>query len=296
MFLGCLRSPPGRCARTLRVELIRQGKVRDVYADGDDLILVASDRVSVYDVVLPTPIPDKGVILTQLSLWWFSQVADLVPNHVLSEDVPPQWKGRAIRCRRLDMVPVECIARGYLAGLGLESYRATGSISGVPVPPGLVEADRLPEPIFTPTTKAGGGQHDEFMTLDEVRDLVGEAIADDLETLTLAVYSRGAEIAQERGVIIADTKFEFGRDASGRLILADEVLTPDSSRFWKVSAYEPGRPQWSYDKQYLRDWSSSLGDWDRTYPGPPVPPDVVAETRARYVEIYEQLTGEKWSS
>jgi phosphoribosylaminoimidazole-succinocarboxamide synthase len=278
------------------VELIRQGKVRDVYADGDDLILVASDRVSVYDVVLPTPIPDKGVILTQLSLWWFTQVADLVPNHVVSEDAPPQWKGRAIRCRRLDMVPVECIARGYLAGLGLESYRATGSISGVPVLPGLVEADRLPKPIFTPTTKAEGGQHDEFMTLDEVRDLVGEAIADDLETLTLAVYSRGAEIAQERGVIIADTKFEFGRDASGRLILADEVLTPDSSRFWKVSAYQPGRPQWSYDKQYLRDWSSSLGDWDRTYPGPPVPPEVVAETRARYVEIYEQLTGEKWSS
>jgi phosphoribosylaminoimidazole-succinocarboxamide synthase len=278
------------------VELIRQGKVRDVYADGDDLILVASDRVSVYDVVLPTPIPDKGVILTQLSLWWFTQVADLVPNHVVSEDAPPQWKGRAIRCRRLDMLPVECIARGYLAGLGLESYRATGSISGVPVLPGLVEADRLPKPIFTPTTKAEGGQHDEFMTLDEVRDLVGEAIADDLETLTLAVYSRGAEIAQERGVIIADTKFEFGRDASGRLILADEVLTPDSSRFWKVSAYQPGRPQWSYDKQYLRDWSSSLGDWDRTYPGPPVPPEVVAETRARYVEIYEQLTGEKWSS
>jgi phosphoribosylaminoimidazole-succinocarboxamide synthase len=278
------------------VELIRQGKVRDVYADGDDLILVASDRVSVYDVVLPTPIPDKGIILTQLSLWWFSQVADLVPNHVLSEDVPPQWKRRAIRCRRLDMVPVECIARGYLAGLGLESYRATGSISGVPVAPGLVEADRLPEPIFTPTTKAGGGQHDEFMTLNEVRDRVGVAIADDLETLTLAVYSRGAEIARERGVIIADTKFEFGRDALGRLILADEVLTPDSSRFWKVSAYEPGRPQWSYDKQYLRDWSSSLGDWDRTYPGPPVPPDVVVETRARYVEIYEQLTGETWSS
>jgi phosphoribosylaminoimidazole-succinocarboxamide synthase len=278
------------------VELIRQGKVRDVYADGDDLILVASDRVSVYDVVLPTPIPDKGLILTQLSLWWFSQMADLVPNHVVSEDVPPEWKGRAIRCRRLDMVPVECIARGYLTGLGLERYRATGSISGVPVPPGLVEADRLSKPIFTPTTKAEGGQHDEFITLDEVRDLVGEATADDLETLTLAVYSRGAEIAQERGVIIADTKFEFGRDTSGRLILADEVLTPDSSRFWKMSEYEPGRPQWSYDKQYLRDWSSSLGHWERTYPGPPVPPDVVAETRARYVEIYEQLTGEEWSS
>ena len=278
------------------MELIRQGKVRDVYTDGDDLILVASDRVSVYDVVLPTPIPDKGAILTQLSLWWFGQVADLVPNHVLSEDVPPEWKGRAIRCRRLDMVPVECIARGYLAGLGLESYRATGAISGVPISSGLVEADQLPQPIFTPTTKAAAGQHDEFMTVAEVRDLVGEATANDLERLTLAVYSRGAEIAQERGVIIADTKFEFGRDASGSLILADEVLTPDSSRFWKVSEYQPGRPQWSYDKQYLRDWSSSLGDWDRTYPGPPVPPDVVMETRARYVEIYGQLTGEKWSS
>jgi len=291
-----MRSPIGRCARTLRVELIRQGKVRDVYVDGEDLILVASDRVSVYDVVLPTPIPDKGAILTQLSLWWFGQVADLIPNHVVGEDVPPEWKGRAIRCRRLDMVPVECIARGYLTGLGLESYRATGSISGVAVPDGLGEADRLPEPIFTPTTKAEGGQHDEFMTMDEVRDLVGEGIAEDLERLTLAVYARGAEIARERGVIIADTKFEFGREVSGRLILADEVLTPDSSRFWKVSEYQPGRPQWSYDKQYLRDWSSSLVDWGRTYPGPPVPPDVVAETRARYVEIYEQLTGEKWSS
>ena len=278
------------------MELIRQGKVRDVYTDGDDLILVASDRVSVYDVVLPTPIPDKGAILTQLSLWWFGQVVDLVPNHVLSEDVPPEWKGRAIRCRRLDMVPVECIARGYLAGLGLESYRAAGAISGVPISSGLVEADRLPQPIFTPTTKAAAGQHDEFMTMAEVRDLVGEATANGLERLTLAVYSRGAEIAQERGVIIADTKFEFGRDSSGRLILADEVLTPDSSRFWKVSEYQPGRPQWSYDKQYLRDWSSSLGDWDRTYPGPPVPPDVVMETRSRYVEIYGQLTGEKWSS
>jgi phosphoribosylaminoimidazole-succinocarboxamide synthase len=277
------------------VELIRQGKVRDVYADGQDLILVASDRVSVYDVVLPTPIPDKGTILTQLSLWWFGQVADLVSNHVLSEDVPPEWKGRAIRCRRLDMVPVECIARGYLTGLGLESYRATGFISGVEFPPGLLEADRLPEPVFTPTTKAEIG-HDEFLTIAEVGGLVGPKMADDLERSTLAIYSRGAEIARERGVIIADTKVEFGRDAAGSLILADELLTPDSSRFWKVSEYEPGRPQWSYDKQYLRDWSSSLSDWDRTYPGPAVPPDVVAETRARYVEIFQQLTGEKWSS
>ena len=277
------------------MELIRQGKVRDVYADGDDLILVASDRVSVYDVVLPTPIPDKGAILTQLSLWWFRQMAELVPNHVLSEDVPPEWKGRAIRCRRLDMVPVECIARGYLAGLGLDSYRATGAISGVRLPAGLVEADQLPEPVFTPTTKAEVG-HDEFMTMDQVCDIVGPTTADDLERLTLAVYTRGAEIARERDVIIADTKFEFGSDATGALILADEVLTPDSSRFWKVADYQPGRPQWSYDKQYLRDWSSSLSDWDRTYPGPPVPPDVVAETRARYVEIFTQLTAETWSS
>ena len=277
------------------MELIRQGKVRDVYADGDDLILVASDRVSVYDVVLPTPIPDKGAILTQLSLWWFRQMAELVPNHVLSEDVPPEWKGRAIRCRRLDMVPVECIARGYLAGLGLESYRATGAISGMRLPAGLMEADQLPEPVFTPTTKAEVG-HDEFMTMEQVYDLVGRATADDLERLTLAVYTRGAEIARERGVIIADTKFEFGSDAAGVLILADEVLTPDSSRFWKMADYQPGRPQWSYDKQYLRDWSSSLSDWDRTYPGPPVPQEVVAETRARYVEIFTQLTGETWSS
>jgi phosphoribosylaminoimidazole-succinocarboxamide synthase len=276
------------------VELIRQGKVRDVYADGDDLILVASDRVSVYDVVLPTPIPDKGAILTQLSLWWFRQMADLVPNHVLSEDVPPVWNGRAIRCRRLDMVPVECIARGYLAGLGLESYWATKTISGVSLPPGLVEADQLPAPVFTPTTKAEVG-HDEFMTMDQVRDLVGRTGADDLERLTVAVYERGAEVARKRGVIIADTKFEFGIDAAGELILADEVLTPDSSRFWKLADYQPGRPQWSYDKQYLRDWSSSL-DWNRTYPGPTVPPEVVGETRARYIEIFEQLTGEKWSS
>jgi phosphoribosylaminoimidazole-succinocarboxamide synthase len=277
------------------VELIRRGKVRDVYGEGDDLILVASDRVSVYDVVLPTPIPDKGAILTQLSLWWFGQMVDLVPNHVLSEDVPANWKGRAIRCRRLDMVAVECIARGYLAGLGLESYRATGSISGVGFPSGLVEADRLPEPVFTPTSKAAVG-HDEFMTMDEVRGLVGRETAGDLERLTLAIYQRGAEIAGQRGVIIADTKLEFGRDAAGTLTLADEVLTPDSSRFWKVAEYQPGRPQWSYDKQYLRDWSSSLTSWDRSYPGPPIPPDVVAETRARYLEIFEQLTGERWNS
>ena len=275
---------------------MRKGKVREVYADGDDVILVASDRISVYDVVLPTPIPDKGAILTQLSLWWFRQLSDLVPNHVLSEDVPAEWKGRAIRCRRLDMLPVECIARGYLAGLGLESYRATGTISGVQLPAGLVEGDQLPTPVFTPTTKAEQGIHDEFMTRAEVAELVGEETAAELERLTLAVYARGAEIARERGVIIADTKFEFGLDAAGALRLGDEVLTPDSSRFWKVDDWQPGRRQAALDKQFVRDWSASLTDWNRTAPGPPVPADVVAETRARYVEIFERITGQKWRS
>lgn len=276
------------------MELLRRGKVREVYSDGDDVLLVASDRVSVYDVVLPTSIPDKGAILTQLSLWWFRQLADLVPNHVISEDVPADWAGRAIRCRRLEILPVECIARGYLAGLGLESYRASGSISGVVLPQCLVEADRLPEPVFTPSTKADQGQHDEFMTAAEVAALVGGETAAELHRLTLAVYGRGAEIARSRGVIIADTKFEFGRDSSGQLTLGDEVLTSDSSRFWKATEYQPGRSQWSYDKQFVRDWSSSLKDWDRTAPGPEVPADVVAETRSRYVEIYEQITGERW--
>lgn len=276
------------------MELIRQGKVREVYADGDDVILVASDRVSVYDVVLPTPIPDKGAILTQLSLWWFRQFADLVPNHVISEDVPAEWAGRAIRCKRLSILPVECIARGYLTGLGLASYRESGQVSGLVLPEGLVEADRLPEPVFTPSTKADEG-HDEFITSAQVAESVGAEVAANLEALTLKIYGRGAEIARERGVIIADTKFEFGLDADGVLTLGDEVLTPDSSRFWKASEYEPGRAQWSYDKQFVRDWSSSLTTWDRTYPGPEVPDDIVKETRARYVEIYETLTGEKWS-
>jgi phosphoribosylaminoimidazole-succinocarboxamide synthase len=276
------------------VELIRKGKVREVYADGDDVILVASDRVSVYDVVLPTPVPDKGAILTQLSLWWFRQFADLVPNHVISEDVPEEWAGRAIRCKRLEILPVECIARGYLAGGGLDSYRETGNVSGVAFPPGLVEADRLPQPVFTPSTKADEG-HDEYISVEEIAKDLGEETTTRLRDLTLTIYDRGAEIARERGVIIADTKFEFGVDTDGVLTLADEVLTPDSSRFWKASEYEPGRSQWSYDKQFVRDWSSTLTDWDRTYPGPAIPADVVKETRARYVEIYEQLTGERWT-
>ena len=271
------------------MELLYSGKVRDLYADGDDLIMVASDRVSVYDVVLPTPIPDKGRVLTQLSLWWFEQLTDVIANHVISgTDVPARWAGRAIRCRRLRMLPVECIARGYLAGLGLASYNETGTISGVRLAPGLAEGSRLPEPVFTPTTKASAG-HDQPMTAAEVAALVGAQVAADLERATLEVYRRGAELAASRGIIIADTKLEFGLLADGTVMLADEVLTPDSSRFWLASEWQPGRPQRSLDKQFLRDWSSGL-DWDRQPPGPPVPPDIVAATRERYLELYSRLT------
>jgi phosphoribosylaminoimidazole-succinocarboxamide synthase len=272
------------------LELVHSGKVRELYADGDDLVMVASDRVSVYDVVLPTPIPGKGRILTQLSLWWFGQLGDVVPSHVISgTDVPAEWAGRAIRCRRLEMLPVECIARGYLAGLGLTSYRETGTISGVPLPPGLDEGSRLPEPVFTPTTKAAAG-HDEPMTYDEVAGLVGEPVAAELRRATLEVYRRGAALAAARGILIADTKLEFGLLPDGTLMLADEVLTPDSSRFWLASEWQPGRPQRSLDKQFVRDWSSGL-DWDRRPPGPAIPAEVVAATQARYQELFARLTG-----
>ena len=272
------------------MELVHSGKVRDLYADGDDIIMVASDRVSVYDVVLPTPIPDKGRVLTQLSLWWFSQLSHVIGNHVISgTDVPEPWAGRAIRCRRLRMLPVECIARGYLAGLGLVSYNEMGAISGVRLPPGLGEGSRLPEPVFTPTTKAAAG-HDEPITSAEVAGLVGARVAADLERVTLEVYRRGAELATARGIVIADTKLEFGLLDDGTVMLADEVLTPDSSRFWLAADWQPGRPQRSLDKQFLRDWSSGL-DWDRRPPGPAIPPDIVSATRARYLELYSRLTG-----
>jgi phosphoribosylaminoimidazole-succinocarboxamide synthase len=277
------------------VKLLHSGKVRDVYADGDDLVLVASDRVSIYDVVLPTPIPDKGAVLTQLSLWWFDRLGDLVPNHVISgDDVPPEFAGRAMRCRRLEMLPVECVARGYLTGSGLKDYEKTGVVSGVALPPGLVDGSRLPEPVFTPSTKAPLGQHDEAMTFGEVQDLVGADTAARLRELTLAVYVRGAATAAANGIIVADTKLEFGRDPStGEIVLADEVLTSDSSRFWPADRWQPGRPQASFDKQFVRDWSATL-DWDRTPPGPAVPPEVVDATRARYVEAYERITGLPW--
>ncbi|MFF5211262.1 phosphoribosylaminoimidazolesuccinocarboxamide synthase [Streptosporangium sp. NPDC000396] len=276
------------------MKLLHSGKVRDVYEDRGDIILVASDRVSVYDVILPTPIPDKGKILTQLSLWWFEQLADIVPNHVISAtDVPSEFEGRAVRCRRLNMVQVECIARGYLAGLGLKEYQAGGSVSGVPLPPGLVEGSRLPQPIFTPTTKAPLGQHDEFITYDDVVSQEGAEVAAELRRITLAVYERGAELARERGVIIADTKLELGWASDGTLTLGDEVLTSDSSRFWPADQWEPGRPQFAFDKQFVRDWAAGTG-WDKKEPAPEVPAEVVEVTRARYIEAYERITGKTW--
>lgn len=278
-----------------RVELLHSGKVRDVYADGDDLILVASDRISIYDVALPTPIPDKGRLLTALSLWWFEQLADLVPNHVISAtDVPAEFAGRAIRCQRLDMVPVECVARGYLTGGGLREYERTGAVSGVPLPRGLGEASILPEPIFTPSSKAPAGEHDEPITYADVVDKVGEATAERLRQITIDVYRRGAELAADRGILVADTKIELGWAPDGTLVLADELLTSDSSRFWPAESYQPGRVQFSYDKQYVRDWATGSG-WNKLPPAPDVPAEVVEATRARYVEVYEKLTGNRWS-
>jgi phosphoribosylaminoimidazole-succinocarboxamide synthase len=265
-------------APTFGLPHVYSGKVRDIYEDGDDLILVASDRISVYDTVLPTPIPDKGRILTALSLWWFERLTDLVPNHVVSStDVPSAFAGRAIRCRRLEMVQVECVARGYLAGSSLTSYTSTGTVCGVALPPGLVDGSRLPEPIFTPTTKASVGEHDEPITYDDV------------------VAKVGAETAAElRRIIIADTKIELGFAPDGTLVLGDEVLTPDSSRFWPAEAWEPGRSQYAFDKQYVRDWAASSG-WDKQPPAPVIPPHVVEATRLRYIEAYERLTGESWA-
>jgi phosphoribosylaminoimidazole-succinocarboxamide synthase len=276
------------------VKLLHSGKVRDVYADGDDLLLVASDRVSVYDVVLPTPIPDKGKLLTQLSLWWFDQLADLVPNHVVSgTDVAAEFAGRAIRCRRLEIIPVECVARGYLTGMGLKEYEKSGAVSGVPLPPGLVDGSRLPEPIFTPTTKAPIGEHDEFITYDEVVYRVGADVAAELRRITLEVYRRGAALTAERGIITADTKIELGWAADGTLVLGDEVLTSDSSRFWPADQWQPGRPQYAFDKQIVRDWATSTG-WDKRPPAPEVPPEVVEATRTRYIAVYERITGRPW--
>jgi phosphoribosylaminoimidazole-succinocarboxamide synthase len=263
--------------------------------------MVASDRVSVYDWVLPTEIPDKGRILTQLSLWWFHQLLDLVPHHVLSTEVPEgapaDWAGRTMVCRQLDMIPVECVARGYLTGSGLKEYEQDRTVCGLALPEGLVDGAELPGPIFTPATKAAVGDHDENVTYEDVARQLGPETAARLRQTTLAVYTRGREVAALRGLILADTKLEFGHDEQGELVLADEVLTPDSSRFWPADRWEPGHPQQSFDKQFIRDWlTSPTSGWDRTadVPPPPLPPEVVEQSRARYVEAYERLTGSPW--
>ena len=277
---------------------MHSGKVRDLYRLPDGtLLMVASDRISAYDFVLETPIPDKGRILTQLSLWWFERLADLAPHHVVSTDVPNEVRGRAVVCEPLSMYPVECVARGYLAGSGLVDYRATGEVCGVPLPPGLEDGSRLDAPIFTPATKAELGEHDENVSYDDVAGRIGAARAAELRDLTIIVYRRAEGIAKERGIVLADTKLEFGARADGTTVLADEVLTPDSSRFWPAESWQPGRPQPSYDKQFVRDWlTSPASGWDRHSgePPPPLPDEVVARTRAKYVEAYERLTGERF--
>jgi phosphoribosylaminoimidazole-succinocarboxamide synthase len=276
--------------------LLHSGKVRELYDAGGDLLMVASDRISTYDVVHPTPIPDKGKVLTGLSVLWFGLTRDIVPNHLVSatEGVPAELRGRALRVRRLRMLPVECVVRGYLSGSGWKDYQATGSVSGVPLPQGLRESDRLPEPIFTPSTKAQEG-HDEAISLEQVAELVGAEMAGRLRDVSLAVYAAVARHARGRGIILADTKFEFGTDERDELTLGDEVCTPDSSRFWPADGYAPGRPQPSFDKQYVRDWAASTG-WDKTPPAPAIPDDVVAQTRERYVTAYERLAGEPFEA
>lgn len=277
---------------------VYSGKVRDLYVDESDdsrVLVVASDRISAYDHVLATPIPDKGSILTALTLWWLERLD--VPNHLLSTDVPAAVAGRAMVCRRLEMVPVECVARGYLTGSGLADYRATGAVCGVELPPGLDDGSRLEAPIFTPATKAALGEHDENVTFAVVASQVGSELAERLRRLTLDVYATAEALARDRGVIVADTKLEFGFDPDGVLTLGDEVLTPDSSRFWPADQWQPGRAQPSFDKQYVRDWlTSPASGWDRAsdVPPPPLPDDVVERTRARYVEAYERITGRRW--
>ncbi len=289
---------------------LSSGKVRELYAVGDRLLLVASDRISAFDHILETPIPDKGRILTQLSLWWFERLADLVPNHLVSAD-PAEFfqtarypaelaahadelRGRSMLCERLDMFLIECVARGYLTGSGLVEYRVSGTVCGIPLPDGLTDGSRLDEPVFTPAAKAEQGEHDENISFEQASRRVGPVIADELRRLTLTVYSAARDIALDRGIILADTKFEFGRRADGTIVLADEVLTPDSSRFWPADQWQPGRPQQSYDKQFVRDWlASPQSGWHpkSDQPPPPLPDEIIERTRDRYVEAYQRLTG-----
>jgi phosphoribosylaminoimidazole-succinocarboxamide synthase len=291
----------------LDLPLVKEGKVREVYALGDDLLLVATDRLSAFDVVLDEPIPYKGIVLTQLSLWWFERTSDIVANHLITADAgaiierhPPlaesrsRWEGRSMLCRKTDPFPVECVVRGYITGSAWKEYRESGTLAGEPLPPGLVEAQRLDPPIFSPATKATEG-HDENITFERVRSTVGVAVANTLRDMSITLYERAHDIAAEGGVILADTKYEFGVGKEGEILLIDEILTPDSSRFWLVDQYEPGRSQQSFDKQPVRDYLDLLvakGGWDRMPPPPPMPPEVVESTSKRYLRAYELITGE----
>ena len=275
--------------------LLHQGKVRDVYAYGEQLLLVATDRISAFDVILPNPIPGKGVALTQLSRFWFEQLPQQIPSHAVSFEVPegidrPEWKNRITVCKRAKTVPMECIVRGYLSGSGWNDYQKTGTVQGIKLPAGLQESARLAEPIFTPTTKAAAG-HDEPLTVDQAIELVGEQLYMQLKELSLGIYCWAHEFALQHGIIIADTKFEFGHDANGGLMLIDEILTPDSSRFWPAANYEPGKGQPSFDKQFVRDYLLGLKNWDRQPPGPELPADIIKGTQDKYFEAYARLSG-----
>jgi phosphoribosylaminoimidazole-succinocarboxamide synthase len=278
--------------------LLVSGKVREMYDLQDSILMVASDRISTYDVVHPTPIPDKGKVLTGLSVFWFHRTIDIVPNHFISstDGVPAEVRGRALAVRKLEMLPLECVVRGYLSGSGWKDYQRTGGVCGIELPAGLRESEQLPEPIFTPATKAEVGDHDENVDLDRAAEIVGDrALVERLRHVSIDLYRHAADHARSRGIIVADTKFEFGWDANGVLTLGDEVLTPDSSRFWPADEYEPGRGQPSFDKQYVRDWAAGSG-WDKTAPAPAIPDDVVARTREKYVQAYERIAGEPFDS
>jgi phosphoribosylaminoimidazole-succinocarboxamide synthase len=283
----------------LDLPLIHAGKVRELYAiDAGRLLMVATDKISAFDYVLDSLIPDKGMILNQLSVWWFGQLAELVENHVVSEDVPAAVAGRAVVCERLAMIPIECVARGYLTGSGWLEYQRNGTVCGIALPPGLVDGSRLPEPIFTPATKAAIGEHDENVDFATVVGTVGEQVATRIRELTLAIYAEAERVARDRGIILADTKFEFGQRPDGTVVLADEVLTPDSSRFWDAATWQPGGRLDSYDKQFVRNWLLDESGWDRGSGAPPpaLPAEIVAATRAKYAEAYELLTGRSFAA
>ncbi|MGH2924677.1 MAG: phosphoribosylaminoimidazolesuccinocarboxamide synthase [Solirubrobacterales bacterium] len=267
------------------------GKVREMYEVDGDLLMVASDRISAYDVIMPNPIPDKGRVLTQMSLFWFDSTSGVCPNHFVSEAVPEEAAGRGIRVKRLDMYPIECVVRGYLSGSGWREYRESGAVCGIGLPAGLVESDRLPEPIFTPATKAEVGDHDENIDFDRAAEIIGDRpLVEELRRISIELYEHAAAHAERQGIILADTKFEFGSSPGAEVVLGDEVFTPDSSRFWPADDYEPGRGQQSFDKQYLRDWLDQVG-WDRRPPAPDLPAEVVENTRARYLDAYARITG-----